>query len=88
MSLIGAFFGTLLCFEPMGLMWLYDNWYADESARTVRWKIGVIWSVCVIVVGLFLMVAETYGSALSIINALRTGGDTSPWTCADNSNSV
>ncbi|RSL76732.1 hypothetical protein CEP52_017769, partial [Fusarium oligoseptatum] len=29
-SLIGALLGTLLSFQPMGCMWLYDNWKTDD----------------------------------------------------------
>ncbi|TPR06131.1 putative integral membrane protein [Aspergillus niger] len=31
-SLVGALLATSLCFQPMGFMWLYDNW---EPERTI-----------------------------------------------------
>ena len=29
-SLVGALLGTLLTFQPMGCMWLYDNWSSEK----------------------------------------------------------
>lgn len=81
-SLIGALFGTLMCFQPMGAMWLYDNWH---NARTPRWYAMVAFSSFVIVSGFFLMIGGTYGSAIDIKN---TKSRTAPWSCEDNSNSV
>lgn len=84
-SLIGALLGTLMSFQPMGCMWLYDNWKAE---RKLKWKLMVCWSVFVVVSGTFLMVAGTYGSVISIINSYKASGGSAPWSCADNSNSV
>ncbi|KAF7715060.1 Uncharacterized protein PECH_003530 [Penicillium ucsense] len=84
-SLVGALLGTPMCFQPMGGMWLYDNWSKGKTQRTTRWKLMVCWSIFVIVAGFFLMVAGTYGSVLSIVNSYRKNGGTSAWTCADNS---
>lgn len=83
-SLIGALLGTLLSFQPFGAMWLYDNW---QSKRSFRWYLMVVWSVFVIVSGFFLMIAGTYGSVVDIKHAYDANGGTSPWSCADNSNS-
>ncbi|CAG8909171.1 unnamed protein product [Penicillium egyptiacum] len=50
-SLIGSLLGTILCFQPYGCMWLYDNWgKAKGSSRS--WLIMVGFSIVVIVVGL------------------------------------
>ncbi|KAE8164934.1 transmembrane amino acid transporter protein-domain-containing protein [Aspergillus tamarii] len=87
-SLIGAFFGTLMSFQPMGCMWLYDNWSKNKRERTIRWYIMVCWSVFVIAVGFFLMVAGTYGSVVEIIKNYNESGGSAAWSCADNSNSV
>lgn len=84
-SLVGALLGTPMCFQPMGGMWLYDNWSKGKTDRTMRWKLMVGWSIFVIVAGFFLMVAGTYGSVVSIINSYQKNGGTSAWTCADNS---
>lgn len=85
MSLIGALLGTLMCFQPMGCMWLYDNW--GRTNRDWRWKVMVVWSVFVIVSGTFLLIGGTYGSIVGIIDSYNTDGGTAAWTCADNSNS-
>ncbi|KAH9878114.1 hypothetical protein J1614_003331 [Plenodomus biglobosus] len=87
-SLVGAFLGTLMCFQPMGCMWLYDNWSAGKVTRTLRWKLMVVWSVFVVAAGFFLMIGGTYGSIVGIIDSFSENGGTAPWSCADNSNSV
>lgn len=81
-SLIGALFGTLMCFQPFAAMWWYDNWH---NPRTTRWYAMMAFTSFVFVSGWFLMIAGTYGSAIDIKN---TKGRTAPWSCADNSNSV
>lgn len=86
-SLVGAFFGTLLCFQPEGMMWIYDNWHRHDRGST-RWTAMVAWSILVIVIGTFLMVAGTYGSVVGLINTFKEDGSASAWSCADNSNSV
>ncbi|RSL75703.1 hypothetical protein CEP51_010621 [Fusarium floridanum] len=86
---IGALLGTLQCFQPMGCMWLYDNWSeGKENGRPIRWTLMVCWSVFVIISGTFLMIAGTYGSVLEIIAALEADGASGSWSCVDNSNSV
>ncbi|KAI7184602.1 hypothetical protein KC316_g7249 [Hortaea werneckii] len=86
-SLVGALLGTLLSFQPYGLMWLYDNWNLPAEGRKIRWKLMVAWCVFVILSGSFLLVAGTYGSIVGIMTSFRESGGTTPWTCADNSNS-
>ncbi|VUC20939.1 unnamed protein product [Clonostachys rosea] len=85
-SLIGALLGTLLCFQPMGCMWLYDNWNAER--RNLQWYFMVAWCAFVIISGTFLMVGGTYGSIVGIIDSYRQFGGSAAWSCADNSNSV
>lgn len=87
MSLIGALLGTLMSFQPMGFMWLHDNWYRKQENKTVWWQVGVCWSVVVIVIGSFLMVAGTYGSIIGIMDSYKESGGSAAWSCADNSNS-
>lgn len=87
-SLVGALFGTLLSFQPMACMWLYDNWSREKRVRDTRWTLMVCWSVFVIVSGTFCMIAGTYGSIVGIIDSYNTEGGSSAWSCADNSNSV
>ncbi|CZT21413.1 probable neutral amino acid permease [Ramularia collo-cygni] len=83
-SLVGALFATFMSFQPMGCMYLYDNWNRPPSARTKRWYFGISWAFFIIIIGTFVMVAGTYSTILGIIN---DKGRTSPWSCADNSNS-
>ncbi|KAK5940455.1 hypothetical protein PMZ80_006870 [Knufia obscura] len=69
-SLIGALFGTLMCFQPMGAMWLYDNWHRPRNAR---WYAMASFAVFVILAGFFLMIGGTYGSAVDIKNTKDQG---------------
>ncbi|KAJ9202769.1 hypothetical protein DTO164E3_2742 [Paecilomyces variotii] len=87
-SLVGALLGTLMAFQPMGCMWLYDNWSRGKLATDRKWALMVCWSVFVVLSGTFLMVGGTYGSIVSIIDTYRESGGSAAWSCADNSNSV
>jgi amino acid transporter len=90
-SLVGALLGTLMAFQPMGCMWLYDNWSRSKDDRSPRWVFMVCWSVFVIASGTFLMIAGiagTYGSVVGIIDSYKGSGGSVPWSCADNSKSV
>ncbi|KAJ5349095.1 uncharacterized protein N7506_002348 [Penicillium brevicompactum] len=84
-SLIGALLGTFLTFQPYAGMWLLDNW---KSTRTWKWRFGVIWSMVILFLGTFLMIGGSYGSAVGIRDSFLKDGGSSPWSCADNSNSV
>ncbi|KAF5526436.1 N amino acid transport system protein [Colletotrichum aenigma] len=87
-SLVGALFGTLLSFQPMGCMWLYDNWSAGKLNKNPRWIAMVCFSVFVVVSGSFLMIAGAYGSIVGIMATYKESGGSSAFSCADNSNSV
>ncbi|CAG8948562.1 unnamed protein product [Penicillium salamii] len=87
-SLVGALLGTLMSFQPMGCMWLYDNWRRNKSERTAAWYFMVAWSMFVILSGTFLMIAGTYGSVVQVVNSYRLSGGSAAWSCADNSDSV
>ena len=87
-SLIGALLGTLMSFQPMGCMWLYDNWNKPKSERNRWWAFMVCWSIFVIASGTFLMVSGTYGSVVGIIDTYNAAGGSAAWACADNSGSV
>ncbi|KAL4935606.1 hypothetical protein BDV06DRAFT_206650 [Aspergillus oleicola] len=72
-SLIGALLGPVMCIQPMGAMWLYDNWRKgkeDDEGRetdtadgrrgkTRKWMFLATWSIFLILIGSFLMVAGT-----------------------------
>ncbi|KAI6767642.1 hypothetical protein HG530_005651 [Fusarium avenaceum] len=87
-SLIGALLATSLSFQPMGCMWLYDNWKRGKQDRRITWFIGVFWSVTIIVLGTFLTVAGTYASVVDIMASYKVSGGSAAWSCADNSDSV
>lgn len=88
-SLIGALLGPVLCIQPMGAMWLYDNWEKGKSQKkTKSWILGTVWSVTLIILGVFVMVAGTYGSVLSIMTAYSESGGSVAFSCGDNSNST
>ncbi|KAL4868894.1 hypothetical protein BDV12DRAFT_185605 [Aspergillus spectabilis] len=85
-SLIGALLGPLMCIQPMGAMWRDDNWgkaattatgtdTGQQRTKTNRWTlmVGVGWSVLLIVLGTFLMVAGTYGSLVGIVDSYSEG---------------
>ncbi|KAJ4328792.1 hypothetical protein N0V84_000799 [Fusarium piperis] len=86
-SLVGALLGTLMSFQPMGCMWLYDNWGRRREV-TLGWYLMVVYSVFVVVSGTFLMIGGTYGSIVGIIDSMKETGGSPAWACADNSNSV
>lgn len=85
-SLIGALLGTAMSLQPMGCMWLYDNWKSGRERPTVKWVLLSSWSILVIVLGTFLMVTGTYGSIVSIIASSKATSGASAWSCADNAN--
>ncbi|KAJ4317539.1 hypothetical protein N0V84_007284 [Fusarium piperis] len=88
-SLVGALLGTLMCFQPMGCMWLYDNWSRGRSGgRTLGWTVQACVAVFVVVSGMFLTVAGTYGAVVGVIKAFKETKGAAAWSCADNSNSV
>ncbi|KAJ4123039.1 hypothetical protein NW768_010031 [Fusarium equiseti] len=86
-SLIGALLATSLSFQPMGCMWLYDNWKRGKQDRSATWYIGVLWSFTIIALGTFLTVAGTYASVVDIIASYKVSGGSAAWSCADNSGS-
>ncbi|KAL3295879.1 transmembrane amino acid transporter [Colletotrichum asianum] len=73
-SLVGALLGTFMSFQPMGCMWLYDNWSKGKVEPTLRWRLMVAWSVFVIASGTFLMVAGTYSTILGIVDDYKQTG--------------
>ncbi|KAJ5789535.1 transmembrane amino acid transporter protein-domain-containing protein [Penicillium psychrosexuale] len=87
-SLVGALLGTLISFQPYGCMWLYDNWHSGKAKPSFKWALGVAWALIVILSGTFLTIAGTYGAAVNIVKSYSEDGGSSPWSCADNSNSV
>ncbi|KAL4863878.1 hypothetical protein BDV12DRAFT_189344 [Aspergillus spectabilis] len=87
-SLVGALLGTLMSFQPMGCMWLYDNWGKGKVGKSPAWVAMVCWCVFVIGAGTFCMVAGTYGSVVGVMDSYKAEGGSSAWSCQDNSGSV
>ncbi|KAL4896846.1 transmembrane amino acid transporter protein-domain-containing protein [Aspergillus ambiguus] len=87
-SLVGALLGTVMSFQPMGCMWLFDNWTRGKKERSWKWLLMVGWSAFVVVCGTFLTIAGTYGAIVSIIDTYSSSGGSVAWSCADNSNST
>jgi hypothetical protein len=83
-SLVGALLASFMSFKPMGFMYLYDNFKRDPTLRNKKWYFGIGWAFTMIIVGTFIMIAGTYATIVGIIN---DPSRTSPWSCADNSNS-
>ncbi|XRM42612.1 hypothetical protein ABZX51_005822 [Aspergillus tubingensis] len=83
-SLIGALLGVFLAYQPAGCMWFYINW-SSRNFRDWKWVVKASWSLFIIVVGMFMTVAGTYGAIVGIIDSLNEDGGRKPWTCADNS---
>lgn len=85
-GLVGALFGTFLCFQTEGFMYLYD-YRQDKKAGIKRNPIGAYWSYFMILAGTFILIGGTYGSIDSIITTYKTSAGRA-FSCADNSNSV
>ncbi|KAE8331367.1 amino acid transporter [Aspergillus sergii] len=83
-SLVGALLATPLCFQPMGCMWLYDNWSPGKREKSLKWCLGVTWCIFVILTGFFLTIGGTYSSIVSINNSYQKSGGSSAWSCANN----
>ncbi len=69
-------------------MWLHDNLKRRHDDKSLYYKSLVALNVFLIVSGLFIVVTGTWAAAVSIKDAYATGNITSPFSCADNSNSV
>ncbi|RDW92833.1 Amino acid transporter [Aspergillus mulundensis] len=83
-SFVGALFGTPICFQPFGCMWLYDNWGSGTAGKPLSWWLKAGWSFFMILAGCFLTIAGTYGSIVSIIDSYNASGGSSAWSCANN----
>lgn len=84
-SLVGALLATFMSMQPLGAMWLYDNF--KRPTKGIRWAIGVAWASFVIIIGTYIMVAGSYAAIVGIIDDYNSGSS-GAWSCADNSNSA
>lgn len=85
-ALVGALLATSLCFQPMGCMWLYDNWTPGKRDKSIGWCLNVAWCVFMILSGFFLTIGGTYASIVTINNSYTASGGSSAWSCANNDN--
>lgn len=76
-----------MTFQPMGCMWIYDNWAGNRREKPLSWYFMVAWCIFVILLGTFLMVSGTYGSVIEVANGYKESNGSAAWSCADNSNS-
>ncbi|KAJ5337551.1 amino acid transporter [Penicillium brevicompactum] len=83
-SLVGALLATPLCFQPMGCMWLYDNWGPGRHQKSLIWSIKVAWCVFMIMAGFFLTIGGTYSSIMSINASYKKTGGSAAWSCGNN----
>ncbi|GMK59638.1 hypothetical protein CspeluHIS016_0802440 [Cutaneotrichosporon spelunceum] len=83
-SLIGAIICPLVCFIPYNLMWLHDNWRMSNAPRTLKRRMGMYLNVFILILGLYLFAAGTYGAIEDLI-AVTKQPMGKPWGCADNS---
>lgn len=67
-------------------MWIHDNWRLSE-VRTTKRRMGLYLNCFLLVIGVFLLVAGTYGAISDLIEVTK-GPIGKPWGCADNSGSV
>ncbi|KAK4684283.1 hypothetical protein P7C73_g5905, partial [Tremellales sp. Uapishka_1] len=83
--LLGALFGTTLCMQFSGWMWLHDNWkYRAGNRSTVYWFLVAL-NVFLIAFGSMVTVGGTVAGVKSIISSYATGAIIAPFSCADNS---
>ncbi|GAA6034593.1 hypothetical protein JCM8097_005413 [Rhodosporidiobolus ruineniae] len=85
-GLVGALFGSFLSLTGVSWMWFYDarkTWAGKHGAK--YWGLWAF-NAFIVVAGLFLTVAGTYGSVISIRDSYAASGGR-PFTCADNSGS-
>ncbi|WWC62344.1 uncharacterized protein I303_104940 [Kwoniella dejecticola CBS 10117] len=86
-NLIGATLGTLMCMIACGWMWLHDNLPRRRSDKSLYYRILVVLNVAIVIAGFFIVITGTWSAVVSIRNSYSTGLITSPFSCADNSNS-
>lgn len=84
MGLNGSFFLPWTSLIPCACMWLHDNWRGKPRERTLGLKLHAAFAVFVLLCGLFLCGAGTYGA----INDIVASSKGQAWSCKDNSGSV
>lgn len=80
-SLVGAVIGPSVVIIPYTLMWYHDNWKLRLNGR--RNVLMLAFNILLFCIGVFITGAGTYGAVEAIID---DPSRTTPWSCADNSN--
>ncbi|KXJ88988.1 transmembrane amino acid transporter protein-domain-containing protein [Microdochium bolleyi] len=82
-----------MCFAPFSLvfpamLWMYDFKHFNASGASTAQRARYFAHAAIALLGLFMVVAGTYGVALAIQDAYATGMIAKVFNCADNSGSV
>jgi TRAP-type C4-dicarboxylate transport system permease large subunit len=83
--LLGSLFGTVMCMQFNGWMWLHDNWARRKTDPSLKFWLLAALNWFLIIFGSFVLVGGTTAGVKSIIDAYKIGAVTSPFSCADNS---
>ncbi|WOO82923.1 N amino acid transport system protein [Vanrija pseudolonga] len=83
--LVCALFGTLMCMQFTGWMWLFDNWHRRKENPDWKFWVVAVFNWLLIVFGSFLMISGVVSSCLGIRDSFRAGTISRPFSCADNS---
>ncbi|ORY88580.1 transmembrane amino acid transporter [Leucosporidium creatinivorum] len=88
-SIVGAIFGTVMCIQTQGAMWLYDHSWGAKNAerrknRSWRYVSLTVWCYFLLIGGSIITVLGAYGSITEVINTY-SGKSLTAFSCADNS---
>ncbi|KAK4049683.1 hypothetical protein OIV83_003958 [Microbotryomycetes sp. JL201] len=89
-SLVGALFGTIMSIVVTGIMFFHDHWWRPTENAAGRpksngwYRVMLLFSAFMIVGGLTITAAGTYGAVEGIIQ-LSEDSTLSSFSCADNS---
>lgn len=87
LSLIGAALATPLAMTIEGVMFIYEERRLRKPLTPAKIALH-IFNGFMLIVSVFAMCAGWYASVTGIIKSVSAGGTSSPFSCADNSNSV
>jgi hypothetical protein len=70
-----------------GWMWLHDNLHRRKTDKTLYFRSLVALNFFLIIGGMFITITGTWAAVVGIRHSYATGAISSPFSCADNSNS-
>lgn len=79
--------GVTMCMTTNGWMWLHDNLPRRHTDKSFYYRLLVVFNSFLIVAGIFVTISGTWSAVMDIRSSYKTGSITSPFSCADNSNS-